>query len=664
MMMTKYTKIAMFIAASSFALAGCGSDGKDGTDGLPSVDPAKSINDLHLDVTNVTYNDGVPTIEVFATNEDDKPVVGLSDLGIVIAQLTPAHASGAGNSAQWTRTARESGPDAFVDHKTGAYTFTIKPEGFNAQLTQRYNVYAGGKDSTLLDGKTAVPRQEIVKDFDGEGYKAKYTKNIVSHEVCAKCHNDSEPLTRRHSSYYKEETCATCHSSSMSPDKQWNHLIHNIHNTNKTFEDKYGNEYDGEAAQHLIQNNCQSCHVEKEGLGEWQNWTQMPTMETCSSCHVNVDFVNGQGHPKQTDNSNCIACHSATWTEEIHTGKANSTNALINQYGLHVASTIDATTQAATISIQVVNAEGEQVDINTLSSMIQRIEVVTNVGPNKVTLGYNGKDYINAIKNGVIDPKAKIEDGKLIYTTSKDLNLGAQGKDDETAFTFVGWGMCSEDGKFVNCTDPDFDGNDLTKYTSMKADMAFATLSGDAPSMRHVDSVNFTACASCHSAGFPVHKGGHHVGFVMTEQLSHSQDENGQPIIGVDACTACHTPDGTYAGGANMGALEMKLHKEHSQGDYAVVKGMNCSQCHTTFNLDAFKVKGAMATDAGKYSTPIAATCASCHSHNLDAFKAHVETQGAIVNGDDKQAVDDAAQLETCFFCHAPTPADHTSMKF
>ncbi|WP_428619012.1 multiheme c-type cytochrome, partial [Shewanella sp.] len=366
------------------------------------------------------------------------------------------------------------------------------------------------------------------------------------------------------------------------------------------------------------------------------------------------------------DNSNCVACHNASWTAELHTQAGNDKKALIDQYGLNVESVINAETKAATISIEVVDSSGAAVDINTILPMVQRFEIVTNVGPNNVTLGYYGKDLINAVKNGVLDAAAKIEDGKLVYTTSKDLKLGEEGADNETAFTFVGWAMCSDKGEFVTCDDPAFDGSDTDKYTGMKADLVFATLSGQAPSMRHVDSVNFTACASCHTKEFEVHKGSHHAGFVMSEQLSHTKDANDMPIIGVDACVACHTPDGTYAGGANMGALELKLHKVHSSGDYAVIAGMTCEQCHNDFNLDAFKNKGALATAGGTYTTPIAATCMSCHVYSPESeakFAAHAEGQGAIVNGTDKQAVTEAAQLETCFYCHAPVIEDHTAVK-
>ncbi|MCL1128098.1 OmcA/MtrC family decaheme c-type cytochrome [Shewanella sairae] len=665
MMNTNKSKIALLLAAGavSMALTGCGGDdGNDGNPGNPGGPAADYINTLNLKVTDVTYADGVPTLNVFATNEEDLPVVGLTALEVKkVVQLLPQGSTGAGNSAEWQYIGSQK---EFEDKKNGNYSFSIPVEGYNSELTQRYNIIASA--STLADGETTVPRTELSQDFSGEGYEATYTKNVVATASCNSCHAEGKKI---YHGYTSSETCAACHTQELADSKgkpqiAYNHLIHNVHNDAKM----YGRDMDksAETANAIVQDNCKTCHVAPEegntDLAEWGNWSSVPTMETCTSCHTGIDFVAGKGHSQQADNSNCIACHNASWTEELHTVGFEDTAALIDQYGINVASTIDATTEAATISIQVVDTNGEQVDIASLLPKIQRFEVITNVGPNNVTLGYSGKDSVNAIKNGVVDAKAKIEAGKLVYTTTKDLKLAAAGQDAETAFTFVGWAMCSEKGEFVTCDDPSFDGNDTSKYTAMKADLAFATLSGEAPSMRHVDSVNFTSCANCHSDDFQIHKGGHHAGFVMTEQLSHSKDANGEPIIGVDACTTCHTPDGTYAGGANQGALEMKLHKVHSQGDYAVIPGMNCDQCHNDFDRDAFKKKGAIATDGGQYTTPIAATCVSCHSYNMDSFKAHVEGQGALV-GVSKQEANDAAQLESCFYCHAPTPGDHTSVK-
>ena len=71
----------------------------------------------------------------------------------------------------------------------------------------------------------------------------------------------------------------------------------------------------------------------------------------------------------------------------------------------------------------------------------------------------------------------------------------------------------------------------------------------------------------------------------------------------------------------------MNLHSVH--GEQGIIS--DCTQCHNDFNLDAFKQKGALATSAGEYTTPITATCASCHG--FDEIKAHAEGQGAVVNG-------------------------------
>ncbi|QYJ96456.1 OmcA/MtrC family decaheme c-type cytochrome [Shewanella alkalitolerans] len=655
MMNVQNNKFKLLLAAGavSMALTGCGgSDGSDGNPGNPGGPAADAIEVLHLDVTKVEYDNGTPTITVFATNQEDLPVIGLKDLEVKkVVQLLPQDATGAGNAAEWQYIGSQK---AFTDHKNGNYTFTIDVEGYNPELTQRYNIVA--KASTLLDGVTLVPQTEIAEDFSGEGYEPLYTKNVVSTASCNSCHAEGQKI---YHSYTSVETCVSCHTQEMADEKgkpqvAFNHLIHNVHNDAKM----YGRNMDksAETAHHIVQDNCQACHVKSDELTEWGNWSRIPTMETCTSCHVNIDFEAGKGHSQQNDNSNCVACHNASWTAELHTQAGNDKKALIDQYGLNVESTINTEGTAATISVQVVDASGAAVDINTILPMVQRFEIVTNVGPNNVTLGYGGKDSINAVKNGVVDAAAMIEDGKLVYTTSKDLKLGANGIDSETAFTFVGWAMCSDKGEFVTCDDPAFDGSDTDKYTGMKADLAFAALADKAPSMRHVDSVNFTACASCHTTEFEVHKGSHHAGFVLSEQLSHAKDANDMPIIGVDACVACHTPDGTYAGGANKGALEMKLHVVH--GEQGIIK--DCAQCHNDFNLDAFKAKGALATAAGQYSTPIAATCTSCHTS--DSVKAHAESQGAIINGA-KDVANDAAQLETCFFCHAPVIEDHTAVK-
>ncbi|ABV88018.1 OmcA/MtrC family decaheme c-type cytochrome [Shewanella pealeana] len=670
MMNTNKSKIALLLAAGavSMALTGCGGDdGNDGNSGNPGGPAADYINTLNLKVTDVTYTDGVPTINVFATNEEDLPVVGLTALEVKkVVQLIPQGATGAGNSAEWQATYSSPRNDAEklkpVDLKNGNYSFTIPVEGYNSELTQRYNVIASA--STLADGETSVPRTELSQDFSGEGYEATYTKDVVATASCTSCHAEGKKI---YHGYTSSETCAACHTQEMADEKgkphvAYNFLIHNVHNNIEEAhlpDDEKQNE-SAEKAYALIQDNCTTCHIapteDSNELTEWGNWSSVPTMETCTSCHTGIDFVAGKGHSQQADNSNCIACHSASWTEELHNEGFAQKKAFIEQYGMVASLTAVKTDTGSdtTLSVTITDAAGSAIDATAIVDKIEQLETITNVGPNYPIMGYK-PNPINGTEKVVINlTEADIVDGKFV-TVIKDLPYGDAKTDTDTAFTLIGLSLCNDGETAVKCEEG-------VSHTSVKAAMAHGTLSGEAPSVRHTDSVNFKACESCHGTEWELHEK-YHAGFVMTEQLGR-ENADGETVVGVDACATCHTPDGVGYSGNSL-ALEMRLHKTHKQGDYAVIAGMNCDQCHSDFNRDAFKNKGAIETSSGAYSTPIAATCVSCHSYNLDSFKAHAEGQGAIVNNSEmtKQQISDAAQLETCFYCHKPTADDHTSVK-
>ncbi|MGL5395079.1 MAG: multiheme c-type cytochrome, partial [Shewanella sp.] len=211
MMNAKKSKIALLLAASaiSMALTGCGgSDGTDGNPGEPGGEPAGTIHKVNLDITKVSYENGSPVVTVFATNEADLPIVGLANLEIKKAlQLIPEGATGPGNSANWQGLGSSK---SYVDNKNGSYTFKFDAfdsnKVFNAQLTQRFNVVSAA--GTLADG-TTVPVAEMVEDFDGQGNAPQYTKNIVSHEVCASCHVEGEKIYHQAT---EVETCISCHT--------------------------------------------------------------------------------------------------------------------------------------------------------------------------------------------------------------------------------------------------------------------------------------------------------------------------------------------------------------------------------------------------------------------------------------------------------------------
>lgn len=659
MMNAQTTKIALLLAASAvtMALAGCGgSDGNDGNPGEPGGEPAPAIQTLNFTFDKSVVTNGIPSVEFTVTNENDLPVVGLQKMRFAAAQLIPQGATGAGNASQWqyfgdeTCDVAATCPGTFVDKKNGNYSYTFSMNltantkvTYNEQLAQRVLIRA--YNTPLPDG-TQVPNSNAFVDFTADtGAVPTYSRKIVATESCNTCHQDLANV--KHGGAYSDVNyCATCHTAGkVGVGKEFNVLVHAKHKDVK---------FESSGGRGSLES-CQSCHTENEATPDWTNWSRIPTAASCGSCHSTVDFAAGKGHSQQLDNSNCIACHNSDWTAELHTAKTADKKAVIAQLGMS-ATLAGQADNTAVLTVSILDKDGSAIDAATVQNKIKRLESVTNVGPNFPIMGYNtspgsGKAKIakDLVKDGALQEGVTLVDGKLVFTTP-DLPFGAG--DTDTAFTIIGLEVCSTGTSLTACTAD-------SATTSMKAELAFGTKSGKAPSMRHVNSVEFGTCQGCHGDSFEIHKG-HHAGFVMTEQLSHVKDANGKPIVGVDACVACHTPDGTYTA-TKLGALEMKLHVVH--GEQGVIK--ECTQCHNDLNLDAFKVKGALATAKG-YTTPITATCTSCHTIGTDKMTKHsvdtLITYGAVIDGAYGEA-NQAAQSETCFYCHKPTPTDHTQVK-
>ena len=650
MMNKHFSKLALLfsVGALSLLLNGCGGDSKDGDSGNPSGPAAEAAQTLNFSFDKQLISNGKPQVNFFVTNEEDLPVVGLQQFNFSAAQLLPSGVKGAGEASQWQYFGDESchvkGDCAgdFTDHKNGKYSYTFAMNltsnekiNFDPQLPQRIIIRSY---PTPLPSGAPMPNTNAYVDFSADGSSALSSRIIVTNETCNSCHSDIGSLKHR-GAYNEVQFCATCHTDGKvsKESSQFNLLIHTKHKdlTLAALDD------------------CTSCHTEDESAPDWSNWSRMPTAATCGSCHTNIDFEAGQGHSAQADNANCVACHNSQWTTNIHTAKTSAKKALIDSYGMQTELVANSN-KTATISVAIIDKTGELVDATNLVEQIKQLETITNVGPNSPIMGYNPapetnykKEAKDLVKDGALTAGVTIADGKFIYTTAP---LPFGNNDADTALTFIGLGMCNDGEKFVNCSAG-------TDFTGMKASIAYASLPQSEPSYRHIDSIKASSCINCHGDSFDIHKG-YHAGFVISEQLGRIID--GEMVIGLDGCVTCHTPHGTYGSGSNKGALEMKLHKTHMEKAYSLVGG-NCTQCHSDFNLDAFSKKGALATASNLYTTPITATCSSCHtvgSEFMKHSKEDLEGFGAIVDGDFTQATQ-AAQNETCLYCHKPTLKNH-----
>ncbi len=653
--MMRVFKLMVCVGAISLNLYGCG--GSSSSDVMTEVTPdvtqevAASITQLSLSIQEVSFDDKGAELRVIATNQNDETVIGLTDLEVkTLAQLVPQGASGAGNSSFWMMTYdAKKNPATVVDNQDGSYRISVPATGIDTNLSQRVTLVAGGDKSLLADGKTKVAHVELNADFNGQGQAIASERKIVSPLACQQCHTPNKPFARRHTSYLELDTCIGCHSG-QKENKQWNRLIHNIHNSNQSFTDKKGNQYNGIAAQALVDNQCQKCHQGLEEFPQWQNFTRVPTMEACGSCHSDIDFKAGQGHPQQDDNANCIACHNSQWTNEVHSETQLAKEKFAFGYQLQAQMQVNAD-RTATLTVTILDKQQNLVDATTLVPYIYRLKASTNIGPNSPTMDYKDTDNTKLAKDGKLDKAVTVDAGKLVYTTKP---LPFANGDADTAFSFIGLSLCHEQGELAPC------GENIA-HTGTKAALAFATYSGAAISRRQIDSVEFTSCQSCHGNSFDIHGN-----YILNSSMSHNI--GGKAVLGVEACTACHTAAETkeLEDGSLLGAIEVRVHQTHKAkaSGLSIKDPNNCSQCHQQIDTTAFANKSAINTAKGLYSTPITAVCSSCHTlGSEEMFHSNdlLESYGAVVNGD-KRAATDAAQLETCFSCHAPTLKDHTKV--
>lgn len=697
-MKTKKTKIALYLSylLMGLSLLGCGDDGDAGSIGKPGGLPASSVTQLNLDVTQVQYQEGHAIVTVFASNENDLPVVGLQKLKMQkIAQLIPQGVTGAGNASQWQVLAQYHAE--FEDQKDGHYVFTVPLSDYNPQLTQRYNLIASA--STLADGITTVPYTEYVEDLAADGSAPLMTRNIVDSNTCFACHAEGKTFVNEpwHSTT-TEGSCATCHSSELDTDKQWHYLIHNLHNSSQSFTTELKT-YDGITAENIVQNNCTTCHETETTaeLSEAMNWATMPTMETCSSCHSNIDFKEGQGHPTQADNSNCIACHSSEWTQEVHTAQSIAKQSITDAYTMQPAMTVDAVTKIATLKIGLLDKEGQVVELTPeLIKQIQQIEATFNIGPNHTQVNWEAMHF-NLVRDGVlantsdVHSRARLTDSVVIENnqfvlTTMPLTLEAVTRaetphltgsltaiegdqiESNTLMALLGMGLCHDGEKLADCSLENDGSNNGDSFIGTRSKLVYAATIGE-PATRHIDSIDAVKCQSCHKDD--LHNSSHHSGYKFDWANVDGTPVADEDKIGIAGCVTCHGSDGTpYSA---YGALERKLHHAHSVFDGLI--GNNCTACHSNFNLDSFSKKSSIATVSDNpyndadgpvaYSTPITATCTSCHEIGLDGMhnQAFLEGQGgAIVDGITRSDVDAAAGNESCFTCHAPTIADHTQI--
>ncbi|WP_076408541.1 OmcA/MtrC family decaheme c-type cytochrome [Shewanella sp. UCD-KL12] len=607
--------------ALTILLAACGGDdGSPGNPGEPGGPPATEISSLMIAVDDVSMNSGIATVNYSISNQDDEPVVGVSTPTFIASQLLPQGYTNAGNSSQWQYFTSESCSTSctgeLVDHRNGQYSYTFSAafDGMNdmsymAGATQRLVIKVGG--DSLADG-TELPVTNQHFDWQDSGAVA-YTRNLIVMETCNTCHND---LAFHGSKYNEVETCVTCHSEGKvsNNDNIFPQMIHAKHLTG----------FPGSLA------NCQTCHAPDEALTEHYNWARVPTMETCGSCHNNIDFPAGEGHPAQADNSNCVACHNSEWTANVHNDGGDD-EALAQFTAEITAASLSGT--SVTFTIKLSNPASGEVysDSADKLSFVDDLRIVANWG---TSFDYSTRSA-SSLKLQDSTP-ASGSDGSYTYElTGLTVPVGTEADQGTLA---VQGKLCSSDGALGDCSDENF------STVNIKSSHQFFNQTALSAEGRRVVVTNET-CGTCH-------------GDQALNYHGSRNDLEGQ-------CQLCHNPfmlaDSTSAN-PSLATADYKhmihgLHSAQREGyedlNYPGQIG-NCAQCHTSSESGVLTVAlplntgvQPLALDDGSYTSATAAICSDCHSS--DSAQNHMTQQGAVFMGSKEDAT---AGTESCATCH------------
>lgn len=291
-----------------------------------------------LEIVDVDITDGgFPVVEVMYYDDLGQPLdrsgietPGTIDISFVFASYdgplnqytayTTRIATNPDTGEQAEQATSDSGgtwQDVAIGHSI--YTFgTQLPEGYDTTKTHTMYAYARRNTADLL-GKNYY--SDPTYDFRPDGADVTEEWGSMFEETCNACHYD---LAMHGSRRRALKGCMMCHNpQSTDPDsgntvnmKEMGHKIHmganlpSVQAGNPYFIVGYRGSIHDYSEVHFPQDvrNCTTCH--DPDAPEAYRHMANPSRVACGSCHDNIDWETGEGHPvPQFDDSLCSACH-------------------------------------------------------------------------------------------------------------------------------------------------------------------------------------------------------------------------------------------------------------------------------------------------------------------------------------------------------------------
>jgi len=201
------------------------------------------------------------------------------------------------------------------------YTFgTELPEGFDMSVTHTLGIYA---TRDLRDIPPLETRQydNVEYDFRPDGNEVVDRWQGMLDSTCNSCH---EQLALHGGRRREVRLCVLCHNkSNWDPDTgnqlDFKQYIHKIHNGANLPSVEAGTPYQIIGFRQSVHDfshvewpqdvrNCDRCH--RPETPESYIWYTRPNRDACGSCHDDIVWETGEGHPvPQFDDSLCASCH-------------------------------------------------------------------------------------------------------------------------------------------------------------------------------------------------------------------------------------------------------------------------------------------------------------------------------------------------------------------
>ncbi len=257
-------------------------------------------------------------------------------LRVLVSELVPASEGPTDNPGPaWNQLIREDGTPAMageempgkltlVDAATGEYTYvpsdTLKQTDHVIRVTLVTYFRFTNNGETIYVANPVNASYDFLESDPGTPL-ASSGAELVTTAACQQCHG-GQLKDADHGRYTQVKTCNNCHNvnymATHDPNADLAFMIHSIHAAKNFSVGDYSEvtyPQNGAAGPGDVYR-CATCHKGAQADLAYSD----PTRMNCGSCHNNIDFTTGAGHPggPQDSDANCTVCHSSSAIRGYH----------------------------------------------------------------------------------------------------------------------------------------------------------------------------------------------------------------------------------------------------------------------------------------------------------------------------------------------------------